>query len=131
MAFFNPFNFVTLCQFYSTTFPVSFSKLHQETLEWEGKRFFAYMATLAYHVTSTEVENHISKHNWIFRHLCNINNPHQPSSGILICLCKYCIVISDTLVDTFWDVLFLLLTVILSELHEKSKKKDWVTEKST
>ena len=33
MAFFTPFNFVTLCQFYSATSPVSFSKLHQETIK--------------------------------------------------------------------------------------------------
>ena len=66
MAFFTPFNFVTLCQFYCTTSPVPFTKLHQETIEREGKRFFAYMATSAYHVISTEVENHIFKHVWIF-----------------------------------------------------------------
>ena len=75
MAFFTLFNFVTLCQFYSTTFPVSFSKLHPETTEWEGKRFFAHMAALTYHVISTEVENHIFKHNWIFRHFCIYKQP--------------------------------------------------------
>ena len=61
MAFFTPFNFVTLCQFYCTTSPVSFSKLHQETIMRE-KRFFEYMATLAYHVISKEVAKHIFKH---------------------------------------------------------------------
>ena len=70
MAFFTPFNFVTLCQFCSTTSPVSFNTLHQETIEWEEKRFFAYTATLAYHVISTEVKNHNFKYNCIFRHLC-------------------------------------------------------------
>ena len=50
MAFFTPFNFVTPCQFYTTTSSVSFSKLHQETIQCDGKRFFAYMAALAYHV---------------------------------------------------------------------------------
>ena len=50
MAFFTPFNFVTLFQYYSVTSPVLLSKLHQETTEWEAKRFFAYMAALAYHV---------------------------------------------------------------------------------
>ena len=69
MAFFTPFNFVTLCLFYCTPSPVSFTKLHQETIEWEGKIFFAYMTASAYHVISTEVENHIFKHDWIFRHL--------------------------------------------------------------
>ena len=68
MKLFTAFNFVT-------TFPVSFSKLHQETIEWEGKRFFAYLAALAYHVISTEVENHIFKHNWIFRHFCIYKQP--------------------------------------------------------
>ena len=28
MAFFTPLNFVTLCQFYSNTSPVSFTQLH-------------------------------------------------------------------------------------------------------
>ena len=52
-------------------------------------------------------------------HMC-INNPHWQSSGIIIFLCKYYIVISDTLVGSFLNVLFLLLAVI-SELHEKPK----------
>ena len=44
---------------------------------------------------------------------------------------QYNIVISDTLVGSFLDVLFLLLAVILSELHEKQRRKDWVTQKVT
>ena len=58
-----------------------------------------------------------------------INNPHWQSSGIIIFLCKYDIVISNILVGSFLDVLFFLLTVILSELQEKPRRKDWVTEK--
>ena len=47
-------------------------------------------------------------------------------------LCKYYIVISDTLVDSLLNVLFLLLAVILSQPHEKTgRNKDLVTEKST
>ena len=130
MAFFTPFNFVKLCQFYCTTSPVSFTKLPQETIEWEGKIFFPYMAASAYHVISTKVENHIFKHDWIFRHVF-LNNPLWQSSGILIFLCKYYIVVSDTLIGSSLDVLFLLLDVILSELIEKPRRKDWVTEKST
>ena len=61
MSFFTSFSFVTLCQFYSSTSPVSFTKLRYKTIEGEGKRFFAYIAALAYHVISTEVENHIFK----------------------------------------------------------------------
>ena len=41
----------------------------------------------------------------------------------------YTVVVSDTLVGSFLDVLFLSLAVILSELHEKTRRKDWVTEK--
>ena len=33
MAFFTPFNFVRLSQVYSTTSPVSFTKLHEEIIE--------------------------------------------------------------------------------------------------
>ena len=90
------------------------------------------MAASVYHVISTEVENHISLNTiefldtYLFR-----NNPHWQSSGILISLYKNYIVISDTLVDSFLDVLFLLLAVILSELHENPRREDWVTEKST
>ena len=45
---------------------------------------------------------------------------------------RYYIVISDTLVASFLDVLFLLLAVVLSELLEKPRRNiDWVTEIST
>ena len=71
------------------------------------------MAASAYHVISMEIEILL----W-------------QSSGILIFLCKYYIVVTDTLVGSL-DVLVLLLPVILSELHEKTRRNDWVTEKST
>ena len=62
------------------------------------------------------------------KHVC-INNPQ--SRGIIIFLCIYYIVISDTLGDSFLDVLFLFLAVILLELHEKPRRnKDWVAEKT-
>ena len=89
------------------------------------------MAASAYHVISTEVENHIFKTIEVLYTSAFINNPHWQSSGILIVFCKYYIVFSDTLVGSFLDVLFLLLAVILSERHEKPRRKDWVTEKST
>ena len=44
-------------------------------------------------------------------------------------LCEYYIVISDTLI-VFW-MFYVLLGVTLSELHENTRRKDWVTEKST
>ena len=38
--------------------------------------------------------------------------------------------ISETLVGSFLDELFLLLAVMSSELHEKPRRKDLVTAKS-
>ena len=52
---------------------------------------------------------HISRHNWIFRRTCCIISSHWQSSGIMTFLCKYYIIL---------DVLFLLLALILSGLHE-------------
>ena len=129
MAFFTPFNFSMLCQFYSVTSPVLFTKLHQETIEWGKGRFFACMAASAYYLMSTDVKNHIFKHNWIVRHLC-IYKQLTLSSGIRIFLCKYYIVISVTLAFA-WKCSFFSLTGILSELHVKPRRKYWVTEKST
>ena len=82
------------------------------------------MATSAYHVISTEVVNHIFKTNEFLDTSAFIKNPHWQSSGLLIFLCKYYIVISNKLGGSFLDVLFLLLAVILSELHEKPRRKD-------
>ena len=132
MAFFTPFNIVTLCQFYSNTSNAIITKLHWETIEWDKKEHFLRMAASAYHVISKEMKNHILRLNWIFRHTCCINNPHWQRSGIItLFFPKYYIVISQTLVVSFLDVVFLLLVVILSGLHEKLRKnKDWVTEKS-
>ena len=60
-----------------------------------------------------------------------INNSHWQISGIIIFLRKYYIVILDTLVGFFLDVLFLLLlaVVIIRALWETRTNKDWVTEK--
>ena len=82
------------------------------------------MAASAYHVISTEVENHIFKTNELLDTSAFINNPHRQSSGVLIFLCKYYIVISDILVGSFLHVLFLLLAVILSERHDWKEGKE-------
>ena len=58
------------------------------------------MTASAYHVISKEVENHISRHHLIFRHKCLRINPYWQSSGIIIFLCKYYIVMSDTLLGS-------------------------------
>ena len=63
--------------------------------------FFTYMAASANHIISAEVENHIFKPIEFLDTSAFINNPHWQSSGILIFLCKYCIVISHTLVDSY------------------------------
>ena len=70
------------------------------------KKIFSYVATSSYHVISKEVKNHILRQNWIFRRTCCINNPHWQRGGIIIFLRKCYIVISCTLVGSFWDVLF-------------------------
>ena len=89
------------------------------------------MAASAYHVKSMEAENQIFKTIEFLDTSVFIINRHWQSSGILIFFCKYYIVLSDTLVGFFLDVLFLLLAVILLELHEKQRRKDWVTKKVT
>ena len=82
------------------------------------------MAASVYQVILTEVKNHIFKPIEFLDTFAFINNQHRQSSEILIFLCKYCIVISETLVGSFLDVHFLLLAVILSELHEKPRRED-------
>ena len=76
-----------------------------------------------------DVENHIMDTiEFLDTHVC-INKPHwQSSGGIIIFLCKYYIVISNTPVASFLDVLLKLFAGILSEVHEKPRKKDYVTE---
>ena len=63
------------------------------------------MAASAYLVISTEVENHIFKPIDFLDTSAFINNQHWQSGGILIFLCKYCIVISDTLVGSYQDIM--------------------------
>ena len=82
------------------------------------KKFFAMKVGKSYLGTIEFLDTHV-----------RINNPHCQSSEIIIFLSKYYIVISDTLVGSFLDVLFLLLAVILSEFHEKARRKDLVTAK--
>ena len=65
------------------------------------------MTASTYHVISKEVENQIFKYNYVF-----INNPLLQKQRSTIFLCKYYLVISDTLVGSFLNVLFLLFGVI-------------------
>ena len=120
---FHPIQLCTLCQFNSNTSPVIFTELHRGAMEWE--RFFACVAASGYHVTTKEMKNHIFRHNRIFRHTHTHMLGIQPTltnSGIILFLPKYYIIISDTLVDSLLEALFLLLDVMLSGLHGKPRR---------
>ena len=57
-----------------------------------------------------------------------INNQYWRRSEIIMILCK--IRYSHLrYTDRLLDVLFLLLAVVLSELHENTREKNWITEK--
>ena len=78
IALFTPFNCVNF------TLPVSFTKLHLETIEWEERRFFEYMAASPFHFISTEIENHIFKHIFSLDTILLyvfMNNPHYWQSS--------------------------------------------------
>ena len=82
------------------------------------------MAASAYHVISTEVENHIFKPIEFLDTSAFINNPHWQSSGILIFLCKYYIVVSHTLVGFFLELQnFMRNQDGKIELHKKVHKR--------
>ena len=101
-----------------------------KTLWNEGKkRVFAYIAVSAYHLISKEEENPSLDTTEFLDTCVYLNNPHWQISGIIVLWRKYYIVISDKLIDFFLDVLFLLLSLILWELHENPRRNDWVTEK--
>ena len=136
MAFFTSFTFAKPFEFYSITFFVLFTK--NKELWNEGKDDFLHI-WLFQHITSYQRRlNHWGwkgipfsvKIHFLDTHVC-INNPYWQSSGVIIFFCKYYLVISDKLIDSFLDVFYLLLAVLLSELHEKPRRKDWVTEKIT
>ena len=127
MAFFTPFTFVKLIQFYSIT-SLGYS-LKIRSYGMREKKIFGYIAVSEYHVISKKEENPSLDTIEFLDTYVYVNNPHWQSSQIIVLLRKYYIVISDKLIDSFWDVFFLLLSVILWELHENPKRKDWVTEK--
>ena len=79
-----------------------------------------HIQELKCHVISTE-ENRVSRHNGIFRHTCMYKQPiwtKQPNYNDFVqILYSYL-----RFTDKFVDVLILLLTVILLELHENQRK---------
>ena len=83
-------------------------------------------------LNSLDTENNMLPQNLFWLYEFSSKHISWQSSGIIIFLCKYFLVISDALVGFFLNVLFWFVTVILSELYEKQRKnKYWVTEKST
>ena len=63
---FHPIPLVTLCQFY---FPFCFSLNFTKKL-WNERKGFLHICCLNVSLYIKDVENHIFKHNWIFRPLC-------------------------------------------------------------
>ena len=126
MTFFIPFTFVNSCQF-----PLCYS-LKKINYGMKEKKFFLHIwlfQRISLYQRRQKIIS-LGTIKFLHAHVC-INNSDWQSSGIIIFMWKYDIVISDTLVDSFLDVFFLLLAVILLELHKKPRRKDWVTEKST
>ena len=121
MVFLIPKICVTLSQFYSITSIVLFTKNNK--LWNKRKNIFVCMAASAYHVISKEVENWVFRHNCIFRHTCLYKQPiltkewnYDNFVQILYSYLRY--------TNRLLDVFFLLLAVMLSELHENQRRKD-------
>ena len=111
MTFFIPFTSVSHCRFNSVTFPVLFTKNNN----------FVHVAASVYHVISKEVENHIFRHNRIFRHTCmhkQLILTKQWNYNIFVEVLHSYLRYTDRLLD----VVFLLLAVILSELQTKKER---------
>ena len=88
-------------------------------MEWEKRRFF--VAVSAYRVMSKGVENFIFRHNRGFRHTCIYKQPILTKQWNYI----FVQVLHSYLryIDKLWNVFFLLLPVILSELLRNQEEK--------
>ena len=86
------------------------------------------MAASVYHVISKEVENHIFGHNWSFRHTCMYKQPTLTKQWNYNIFVQIYIYFRYT-AKFFLGCAFLMLTWVLSELHEKPRREVWVTEK--
>ena len=93
------------------------------------KKIFCIYGCFSAYVISKEVENpSLDTIEFLDTYVC-ISNPHWQNSRTIVFLCNY-ILISNT-IGSFLYVFFLLLAVILAELQEKARRKNWVTEKRT
>ena len=97
MPIFLSLAYVILCQFYSITSPVLFTKNNKLWNKAKGN-FSACMASSEYHVLSKEVQNRIFKHNFIFRYTWIYKQSILTKQWNYFFVCKYYIVISDTLI---------------------------------
>ena len=95
-AFFIPFTYITLCQFYSITSITT----KKQTMEWEKRGIFVCLSASTYHVISKELENCIMNTiAFLDAHVC-VNSPYWQNIGIITFFCKYYIVVSDTLIGS-------------------------------
>ena len=126
-------NFTLSPQFYSiTTSITSLTTLSPPLkvtnyMEWKKRIFFTYVAASAYHLISRRYKIvSLGTIAFLDTHVC-IKNPYWQSSGITKIFLQIYSYLRYT--DKLLDVFFLLVTVILSELHEIPGRKDWATEK--
>ena len=74
--FFYPIHLYTLCQSYSITSPVLFTKNIRLWNEWKEDFLYIWLLRVIWHhVISKELKNHIFRHNCIFRHTCMHKHP--------------------------------------------------------
>ena len=121
MAFFISFTFVTLCQIHTFTSSVLFSK--NKKLWNERKEDFLYIWLLQ-RITlnqkrqkiSSQTQSQFQTHMYIYTLILTKQQNYDIFVQILHSYLRY----TDRLLDLF----FLLLAEILSELHEKPRRKD-------
>ena len=102
---------------------------NNKIMEWEKRRFFVKVPALPYQVISKEVENRIFRHNHTFRQICMCTTPID-NKVVELYFCANIYSYFRYIGSLSW-MIFLLLIVILSGLHEKPRRKDWVPKKST
>ena len=126
-------NFTLSPQFYSITTSITFLTTLSPPLkvtnymEWKKRIFFTYVAASAYHLISRRYKIvSLGTIAFLDTHVC-IKNPYWQSSGITKIFLQIYSYLRYT--DKLLDVFFLLVAVILSELHEIPGRKDWATEK--
>ena len=100
MAFFIPLPCSTLCEFYSITSPVLFNKNNK--LWNKGKEDFLYSYFNVSYYWKLAEKRSFRPIAFLDTHV-SINNPSWQSRGIVIFLCKFYMVIADTLIS-FWRV---------------------------